>query len=78
MEFSLNAAQLARLGQCRELARDFGRRSARHNAKALFPAGNDAPLRHAGLFGLLVLKSAGGIRLKAARPVATWRQEIRA
>ncbi|MDA0822612.1 MAG: acyl-CoA/acyl-ACP dehydrogenase [Proteobacteria bacterium] len=63
MDFTLSAEQRSLQGLCRDLARDFASRAARHDAENSAPVENYAALRSAELFGLLVPKSLGGMEV---------------
>lgn len=61
MNFALTEQQLALKEQCRELANKFAENAALHDREASKPTENYAALREAGLYGLLIPESLGGL-----------------
>lgn len=61
MDFSLSPAEIELQSRCRTLAADFAERSEAHDREASAPDENYRQLREAGLLGLLVPRSLGGM-----------------
>ena len=61
MDFSLSRAEIELQDRCRALALEFAGRAEAHDREASAPDENYRQLRSAGLFGLLVPKSLGGM-----------------
>jgi len=61
MEFALSEQQRTLQQQCRELALRFSENAAQHDREASAPTENYAALRDAGLYGLLIPETFGGL-----------------
>lgn len=63
MEFGLSQEQERVKGIAKELALDFAKRAAQHDAERSLPLENFAQMRDAGFYGLVVPKELGGLGL---------------
>ena len=61
MQFSLSQEQISLQQRCRELAYGFAKNAAEHDRDASPPVENYQAIREAGLFGLLVPQTLGGM-----------------